>query len=173
MTFASLTGNVAAVVRTLPFILAFGAVSSAQASSPATLEARNEAIVRKAFEGWAAGQSNVFDLLSPDVLWTIRGSGPVAGTYRGVEDFVQRASRPLISRLATPLKPQIHYIWAKGDRVIIRFAASATTTSGASYNNQFVWIFRMEDSSVTEAEAFLDLVAYQQVVDNNEPRQQR
>jgi hypothetical protein len=30
----------------------------------------------------------------------------------------------------------------------------------------------MEDGSVVEAEAFLDLAAYQEVVDNNEPRQQ-
>lgn len=65
----------------------------------------------------------------------------------------------------------MHHIWAVGDRVIIRFDASATTTSGAPYRNQFVWIFRMEGGSVVEAEAFLDLVAYQQVVDNNEPRQ--
>nr|WP_245476814.1 hypothetical protein [Bradyrhizobium sp. Leo170] len=33
-------------------------------------------------------------------------------------------------------------------------------------------LFKMKDGSVVEAEAFLDLVAYQQVVDNNEPRQQ-
>jgi ketosteroid isomerase-like protein len=66
----------------------------------------------------------------------------------------------------------VHHIWAVEDRVIIRFDASATTTSGAQYRNQFVWIFRMEDGSVVEAEAFLDLAAYQEVVDNNEPRQQ-
>ncbi|GAA5233730.1 hypothetical protein [Verticiella sediminum] len=49
---------------------------------------------------------------------------------------------------------------------------SATTTSGAPYRNQFVWIVRMEDGSVVEAEALLDLVAYQALVNNNEPRQQ-
>nr|WP_246763299.1 hypothetical protein [Rhizobium sp. 007] len=61
---------------------------------------------------------------------------------------------------------------ADGDMVIIRFDGTATTTSGAPYRNQFVWIFRMKDGSVVEAEAFLDLVAYQQVVENNEPRAQ-
>jgi hypothetical protein len=38
----------------------------------------------------------------------------------------------------------------------IRFDGTATTTSGAPYANQFVWIFRMEDGVVVEAEAFLD-----------------
>lgn len=138
---------------------------------PIAQTAQNEASVRDAFEGWAAGSASVFDLLSPDVRWTIHGSGPVAGTYHGVEDFLQRGSVPLMSRLAGPLTPDVHHIWAAEDRVIIRFGASATTTSGSPYRNQFVWIFRMEDGRVVEAEAFLDLVAYQEVVDNNAPRQ--
>lgn len=175
MTFAAPAGNTAAA-RNLLIALAFvAAVAPAQASTAtapaAETEARNEAVVRDAFEEWAAGGGNVFDLLSPDVRWTIHGSGPVADTYDGVEDFVQRGSVPLVSRLATPLTPEVHHIWAVEDRVIIRFDASATTTSGAPYNNRFVWIWRMEDGSVVEAEAFLDLVAYQEVVDNNEPRQ--
>lgn len=145
--------------------------SPASASSSQTTE-RNEATVREAFENWAAGSGNVFDILSADVRWTIHGSGPVADTYHGVEDFLQRGSAPLVSRLSSPLMPEVRHIWAQDDRVIIRFDASATTTSGAPYRNQFVWIFRMDDGSVVEAEAFLDLVSYQHVVDNNEPVQQ-
>lgn len=136
------------------------------------IEARNKAVVREAFDGWAAQSGNVFDILSPDVAWTIHGSGPVAGTYNGTEDFIRRGSLPLVARLATPIVPDVHHIWAAGDRVIIRFDGSATTTSGAPYRNQFVWIFRMDDGAVVEAEAFLDLAAYQIVVDNNEPRSQ-
>lgn len=146
------------------------ALARTQTPSPdGTTTARNEAIVREAFKGWATRGGNVFSLLSPDIRWTIHGSGPVAGTYLGVEDFVQQGAAPLVSRLATPLTPRVHHIWASGDWVIIRFDASATTTSGAPYSNQFVWIFRMENGSVVEAEAFLDLVAYQQVIDNNQP----
>ena len=134
--------------------------------------ARNEAAVRRAFDNWAKGGNVFADLLAPDVRWTIHGSGPVAGTYIGLEDFVERASSPLISRLVTPLVPSVHHIWATGDTVIIRFDGSATTTSGAPYANQFVWIFRMANGVVTEAEAFLDLTAYQRVVENNAPRSQ-
>ncbi|MDH7801891.1 MULTISPECIES: nuclear transport factor 2 family protein [unclassified Rhizobium] len=177
MIFVSRTGNKVAAARNLLSALALVvAVVPAQASTSAAptseAEARNGAIVREAFEGWANGSGNVFDLLSSDVRWTIHGSGPVADTYNGIEDFMQRGSVPLVSRLASRLRPEVHHIWALEDRVIVRFDASATTTSGARYNNQFVWIFRMEDGSVVEAEAFLDLVAYQDVVDNNEPRQQ-
>ena len=132
-------------------------------------ESRNAELVRAAFTAWERGEGAVFDLLAPDIAWTIHGSGPVAGTYHGVDAFLERASAPLVSRLATPLVPRVHHIWADGERVIVRFDASATTTSGAPYENRFVWIFRLEDDAVVEAEAFLDLVAYQQVVENNEP----
>ncbi len=165
-----LSGTISALVMSLALATAVVPAQAETSASVATAAARNEAIVRDAFEGWATGGGNVFDLLSPDVRWTIHGSGPVADTYQGVEDFVQRGSVPLVSRLASPLTPEVHNIWAIEDRVIIRFDASATTTSGAPYRNQFVWIFRMEDGSVVEAEAFLDLVAYQAVVDNNQPR---
>lgn len=150
------------------------ALGSARADTPALeadITARNESVVREAFADWAGGRYVFADLLAGDVVWTIHGSGPVAGTYNGVDDFIERASGPLTSRLATPLVPELHEIWAQGDTVIIRFDGSAITTSGAPYENQFVWIFRMTDGRVTEAEAFLDLVAYQEVVDNNMPRE--
>jgi uncharacterized protein len=133
---------------------------------------RNETIVREAFQRWSAGEYIFPSLLASDVVWTIHGSGPVAGTYRSMTDFVERASQPLVSRLVTMTIPQVHHIWAVDDRVIMRFDASATTTLGRPYRNQFVWIFRMKEGLVAEAEAFLDLAAYQKVVDENPPRQQ-
>ncbi len=68
--------------------------------------------------------------------------------------------------------PEVHNIVADGDTIIIRFDGTATTTSGAPYRNQFVWILEMKDGLVANVEAFLDLVAYQQIADNNAPRSQ-
>lgn len=167
-----LGGAAPALSLTLALATAAGPGWAKPAAPDTATAAQNGTIVREAFERWTTGGGNVFDLLSPDVRWTIHGSGPVADTYNGVEDFVQRGSVPLVSRLATPLRPDVHDIWAVEDKVVIRFDASATTTSGAPYSNQFVWIWSMKDGVVVEAEAFLDLVAYQQVVDNNEPAEQ-
>ncbi len=163
---------------TVSFFLAALAPAHAQTTLPderielqqVVTETRNKEIVRQAFETWRAG-GNVFEvLLAPDVVWTVHGSGPVAGTYRGLQNFIQNASMPLVSRLTTPILPDVRSIMADGDKVSIRFDGSATTTSGAPYRNQFVWIFRMVDGRVVEAEAFLDLVAYQNVIQNNQPR---
>lgn len=112
----------------------------------------------------------MFDsLLAEDVVWTIHGSHSVAGTYKGLRDFTESAARPLVSRLATPLLPKVHFMISDCDRVIVRFAGAATTISGNPYRNEFVWIFRMAAGHVVEAEAFLDLSAYQRVIESNEP----
>jgi ketosteroid isomerase-like protein len=66
----------------------------------------------------------------------------------------------------------VRSIYAVGNTVLIRFDGSATTTSGEPYRNRFLWMFRMKDGLVVEAEAFLDLVAYQRVIETNEPRAQ-
>lgn len=157
------------------FLASVGSVQ-AQAVAPAAdasaIEAKNKAIVQKAFESWRGGGNVFAELLAPDVVWTIHGSSSVAGTYRGVDDLVKRGAGPLTSRLTGPVVPAAPRIFADGDTVIVRFDGSATTTSGGSYRNQFVWIFRMKDGSAVEAEAFLDLVEYQRVVDNNKPREQ-
>jgi uncharacterized protein len=144
--------------------------ASANTEQVAATEAGNTAIVRAAFDAWASQTGSVFDILSPDIVWTIQGTGSVAGTYTGRESFLEDASLPLVTRLSQPIVPEVHHIWAVDDHVIIRFDGTATTTSGAPYENQFVWLFRMQDGLVVEAEALLDLIAYQTVVENNEPR---
>lgn len=181
MTIFALSARLAGAGHRLLVAAAFVAViapahAEITASDPGAathdtaIEARNKAIVHDAFEKWRGGTYVFAALLAPDVVWTIHGSGPVAGTYRSQDDFVERASRPLTSRLATPVVPEVRNIYAVGDTVLIRFDGSATTTSGAPYRNQFLWMFRMKDGLVIEAEAFLDLVAYQRAVENNEPR---
>lgn len=183
MSIIRLTGRLArtslALMLASAFLVTIESTADARTGAPTGTEARdtpvetrNKAIVQAAFEKWRAGGDVFAELLAPDIVWTIQGSGPVAGTYRGLEDFSKRASGPLVSRLTGPVVPEVRSIWADGDVVIVRFDGSATTTSGAPYRNQFVWILRMAGGRVVEAEAFLDLIAYQQVVENNEPRVQ-
>lgn len=146
-----------------------GSGSPPQSRSQCQEERSNLESVQSAFARWSAG-GNVFDgLLAEDVVWTIHGSGSAAGTYIGLRDFTESAARPLVSRLATPLVPSVHFMISDCDRVIVRFGAAATTTSGEPYRNEFVWIFRLEAGHVVEAEAFLDLAAYQRVIESNEP----
>jgi ketosteroid isomerase-like protein len=44
-------------------------------------EVQNKQLIQQAYDDWAAGTGGVFDLLAPDVRWTIVGRSAVAGTY--------------------------------------------------------------------------------------------
>ncbi|MHC8407375.1 nuclear transport factor 2 family protein [Pseudomonas sp. TMB3-21] len=126
---------------------------------------QNRAFISAAFDRWAAGGSGFFnEVLAPDVVWTIKGSGPSAGTYHGRDDLMARAVRPLATRLSTPIRPVAKRIWAEGDHVVINWDGEALARDGKPYTNSYVWILRMEGGRAAEVTAFLDLVAYDDVL---------
>lgn len=103
-------------------------------------------------------------MLSPDVTWTIKGTSPVAGTYRGREAFMTQAVAPFTARLSSPVRPTVRDIWAEGNDVIVHWDGTATAADGMPYSNSYVWIFRMANLRAVEVIAFLDLVAYDDVI---------
>lgn len=146
------------------------AVPSAHANTDtavsADVTARNETIVKQAFEDWSERGGPFTRVLSPDVEWTVRGSGPYSRTYSGIDSFANDASAPILSRLSTPLKPVVKKIWAVDDDVIVRFDAFATTTTNDTYSNEYLWILTMKNGLVVKSEAFLDMGLYQDLVNS-------
>ncbi|SHM00329.1 nuclear transport factor 2 family protein [Phytopseudomonas punonensis] len=139
--------------------------SLVQANTERDLEARNKQTVSEAFDRWAAGGSSFFsDMLTPDVVWTIKGSGPSAGVYRGVDQFVDQAVRPFVSRLSTPIRPVSKQVWADGDHVIIQWDGTGVARDGQPYSNSYAWIFRMREDKAYEVTAYLDLTPYDDVL---------
>ncbi|MCS3747367.1 hypothetical protein FHY18_002978 [Xanthomonas arboricola] len=129
------------------------------------LQPCNKRIVDAAFARWEAGGSNLFEeLLAPEVAWTIHGSGPSAGTLHGRAALIERAVRPLTERLSSPLRPVQRRLWADGDHVIVQWDGAADLADGGSYRNRYVWILRMQGGKAVEVDAFLDLAAYDAVL---------
>lgn len=152
-------------------LLASGAtLSNANASAMETESSapeveRNKQVVGAAFDRWSAGGSNFFnEVLSPDIVWTIEGSGPSAGTFRGIADFKARAIKPFVSRLRESVRPVSKRIWADGEHVIIHWEGEAVARDGKPYRNRYAWIFRMAGGQAIEATAFLDLAPYDDVI---------
>jgi hypothetical protein len=112
--------------------------------------------VGAAFDAWAAGTGNVFDLLADDVQWTIAGTSPVAGTYTSRRDFTERALVPINARLAGPIHPEVRAIYADGDTVIVHWQGHTTATDGQPYDNTYCWIMRFAEGKVVEVTAWFD-----------------
>jgi uncharacterized protein len=127
-------------------------------------EAANRQFISDAFSKWAAGGTSFFtDVLSPDIVWTIEGSGPSAGVFRGRQAFIGMV-QPSASRLSDPVKPVATRVWADGDHVIVNWEGAGTARDGAPYANRYVWIFRMSGGQAVEVTAFLDLVPFDDVL---------
>lgn len=135
------------------------------ASADTDAASRNKQIVTDAFNRWTAGGTTFFtDLIAPDVVWTIEGSGPNAGVHRGRDSLMERAVRPLASRMAEPLKPQSVRVWADGDHVIVNWEGAGRVRDGQIYSNRYAWIMRMQDGRAAEVTAFLDLPRFDDVL---------
>ena len=125
----------------------------------------NRQFIADAFTQWQQGGKTFFqDVLSPDVVWTIKGTSPMAGTYRGRQDFLDRAVKPFADRLSAPIRPVVKDIWANGNDVVVHWDGATTAADGVPYNNSYVWIFRMKDRRASEVIAFLDLAPYDDVL---------
>ena len=123
----------------------------------------NRSIVADAFAGWAAHERSFFDLLADDVVWTVMGSSRAAGRYEGKTAFLDRIVAPFAAQLAGPLEPTLKSVWADGGVVIARWSSRASTTSGAEYRNDYVFILTMRNGVVVTVEEFLDLPVFERV----------
>lgn len=120
------------------------------------VEAVNKALVQQAFDRWRSGEGSPFQLLASDAQWTIAGSSPLSKTYASRQDFIDQVIAPFNARMATPLVPTVHGLYADGDTVVILFEASATTKDGQPYRNTYSWYFQMDQAKVVKAIAFFD-----------------
>ena len=132
-------------------------------------EAANKAVIRGAFDAWAAGTGGVFGLLTPDATWTIVGNSTVAGTYRSRQEFLSVVIDPFNARMSTPLVPVVRALYADGDTVIAYFDASATARDGKPYLNSYTWYLQMSEGRVSEAVAFFDSVEFNDFWDRVSP----
>ena len=147
--------------------------SSSTAGEP-SLEQANREIIRRAFDAWAQGGTRFFyDVLAPDVAWTITGTGVNAGTHRGRQVFIDRAVTPFGARLSSPIVPTVRGIYADGDQVITLWDGRATTRDGQPYHNTYAWFFTMRDGKAFEVTAFLDMAAYTEVWNRVRPAPRR
>ena len=129
----------------------------------------NRALVRAAFDAWAAGQGDFYRLLADDVTWTITGSSPVAGTYTSRQEFLDGAIQPIFKRLSQPIQPIVHTLIAEGDQVVALWEGHATALDGVPYDNVYCWVMRVQDGKVTHATAFFDSPPLTELLERVQP----
>jgi ketosteroid isomerase-like protein len=144
------------IMRTTVFlftVLLLGGCLSAQKS---TSSESNKELVSKAFEGWKQGKGTVFDLLAADATWIVAGSSPVSATYHGKQELLEKAVKPISSRLSKPIVPEVESIVSEGNHIVVLWHGQATALDGKPYNNTYLWHLTFENGSIIKGTALLD-----------------
>lgn len=126
---------------------------------------QNKKIVEDAITLWKAGDgAAIFRLLADDVHWTVIGTTSISGLYKGRQDFIDRALKPLGARIDGLIVPEIVDIIAEGDRVVLQWNGTGRTKDGNPYHNRYSWIMRIKDGVVIEGTAYLDTALVDRVM---------
>lgn len=166
LTGGALLGMAAIAMTGLVLVAAQGARAQADAT-----QATNKALVQQAFGAWGAGTGSPYDLLAENVKWTITGNSLASRTYAGREAFIGEVIRPFNARMSVGLRPTIRNIYADGDTVIVFFDASGTAKDGITYANTYAWFLQLRDGKITNASAFFDSIAFNDLWKRVQPTQ--
>ena len=159
------TGRTSWISLTGALFLTIIVVSFVNTQPNTKTEVKNKHLIRQAFDRWADGQANFFDLLTDDVQWTIPGSSAYSKTYTSKQQFIDEAVSPLSSRLITPIVPVVRNLYADGDVVVAIWDGAATAKDNQPYRNTYSWAMTIRNGRITEVIAFLDLIPYVAVIE--------
>jgi ketosteroid isomerase-like protein len=116
----------------------------------------NKLLLEAIFAALATGDSRPFvAAMADDVTWTVMGRTPWSKTYEG-KAAVLGLLRELGSRLADRYRATASLILADGDHVVVTARGQATTRSGAPYDNDYCFIYRLERGAIREVTEYLD-----------------
>ena|SRR4051794_5474766 len=117
----------------------------------------NEALVRWLYSEVSAGNpAPLVEHLAEDVEWTIIGSTPLSGVYRGRDDVVARLFGGLRAALAAPVQFSFERFVSAGDSVVMEARGHATTHDGRPYENRYCIIFDVVDGKLQRIIDYVD-----------------
>ena len=116
----------------------------------------SQQLIEDAFTAFSRGEGNFYRLLADDAEWTITGSSPIAGTYHGRNEFLERVIYPLAARFAEPMQPTLQRIIAQDDNVVVMWEGHGVALDGQPYANRYCWILRINEARITNVTAFFD-----------------
>jgi uncharacterized protein len=118
----------------------------------------------------ASTQERFFARVADDVDWSVLGTHPLAGRYRGKEAFVTSTFARLHGVLPGGVELSVSRVYVDGDTTIAELIATSRTNEGASFDNHYCWVCRFEDEMIVEVRAYLDSMMVAYTILRNEAR---
>jgi ketosteroid isomerase-like protein len=111
-------------------------------------------------------QDKFFSQVSPNVLWQVMGTHPLAGIYHNKKEFIEHTFARLHKLLkgGPILKVNNIFIAAEEPVAIVEMLQLSSSICGNPFNNTYCWIVRFEGSMIIEVRAYLDSALVQQLI---------
>jgi len=114
-------------------------------------------IVRRWFDYLALGDAKAaFALFSNNIVFDIKGTTPVSGTYRGMEQLIEEFFTPWRKQIDGELVIHADELIGEGERIVVLARGEAKTIFGDSYNNEYVFVFTVRDGKIHEVTEYCD-----------------
>jgi ketosteroid isomerase-like protein len=97
-----------------------------------------------------------FAHVADDVDWTVMGTHPLAGRYRGKEAFLEHTFARLAKALPDGAKLTVTHALVDGDTAAVELHSDVRAANGMHFDNRYCWVCRFEEGSIVEVRAYLD-----------------
>lgn len=118
----------------------------------------NKKLVEHLYAEAAKGNNEpMLNAFAEDMVWTIIGSTPVSGTYKGQKEILENLVPKLMSSFESVPKLIVDRLIAEGDLVVVlAHGEGGRTKNGTEYNNTYCHVLRLEDGKFVEFIEYCD-----------------
>jgi hypothetical protein len=111
--------------------------------------------------------SSFFEHVANDVDWTVMGTHPLAGRYRG-KTALRAGTLDKLAQVL-PKGPQLRVVdliicesW-----VVVELRSEAVAKNGMRFDNRYCWLARFVGPTIVEVRVYLDSALVQRLFDQN------
>ena len=124
--------------------------------------------VRRIFKGLEAGDGAAFFAhVAEDVDWTVMGTHPLAGHYRGKAEFIAGTFAKLGQVLPKGARLYVEHVVVAGDEAVVELRSLATARNGMRFDNCYCWVVAFERGVIVRVRAYLDSAMVARLFEEN------
>jgi ketosteroid isomerase-like protein len=124
--------------------------------------------VRQMFRGLETGDgSPFFAHVAGDVDWTVMGTHPLAGHYRGKAEFIAGTFAKLGQVLPKGARLYVEHVIVGDDEAVVELHSLATAANGMRFDNRYCWVVAFERGIIVRVRAYLDSAMVARLFEQN------
>ncbi len=97
-------------------------------------------------------------MFTSDATWWLSGDLPTSGTWSGPTGIIDDFLAAMMGRLdaGRPVTREVKRVLADGDAVAVEWTTRATTRDGASYENDYAFVFEVREDRIHAVREYFD-----------------